>query len=172
MIRKLIGRITGFQKEIDKLNQKIVDLSWDEPFGMWTRTAFLHVCSVMPRGSRVIAFIDIDDVHGLNGTYGYSAVDDKVKSAFSIPLRSSDLVARWYSGDEIVILFDTDHRGAERKINELQENALKYGITFQYVMGLWEVGRTSVVDVVDGLSCSISNEKKPHKTDDGTTTRR
>jgi diguanylate cyclase (GGDEF)-like protein len=152
LVRKLIGRFYGFQAQIDTLTEKLQELSWDKVFGMWTRTAFLQFCRIMPRGQRTVVFVDLDRIHSLNRTLGYSEVDKRVKCAFSIPLRSSDIVARWYSGDEIVILFDNDRDSALAKVHELELSAAAQGLTFTHEIGTWNVGVESIVDVVDGLS--------------------
>jgi diguanylate cyclase (GGDEF)-like protein len=151
-LRKAIGRLLGFQNEIDALTEKLQELSWDSVFGMWTRTAFLQFCRVMPRGERTVVFIDLDRIHELNREKGYAEVDRLVRAAFSIPMRSSDIVARWYSGDEIVILFDSDREGALRKVHELEESAATLGLTFTCEVGTWNVGVQGIVDVVDALS--------------------
>jgi diguanylate cyclase (GGDEF)-like protein len=150
--RKIIGNLFGFQTEIDDLRSRINELSWDSVFGMWTRTAFLQFCRVMPRGQRTIVFIDLDRIHSLNNRHGYTEVDRMVREAFSIPLRQSDIVARWYSGDEIVILFDNDRDSAVRKIQELERSAARQGLSFSHEMGVWDVGSTDIIEVVNGLS--------------------
>ncbi len=142
----------GFQNQIDTLTTKLQELSWDSVFGMWTRTAFLQFCRVMPRGERTVVFIDLDRIHELNREKGYAEVDRRVKAAFSIPLRSSDVIARWYSGDEIVILFDNDRESALQKLQELQASAAAQGLSFTHEVGTWNVGVKGVVDVVDALS--------------------
>ena len=50
-LRRLYGRLFGFHQEIQELEKRVQELSWDEPFGMWTRGAFLQFCRVMPRGA-------------------------------------------------------------------------------------------------------------------------
>jgi GGDEF domain-containing protein len=151
-LREAVGRILGYQDRIDALTTKLQELSWDSVFGMWTRTAFLQFCRVMPRGERTVVFIDLDGIHALNQAEGYAEVDRRVKAAFSIPMRSSDVIARWYSGDEIVILFDNDREGALQKIRALEASAASQGLTFTYVVGTWNVGVQGIVDVVDALA--------------------
>jgi diguanylate cyclase (GGDEF)-like protein len=121
---------------------------------MWTRTAFLQFCRVMPRGERIVAFIDLDHIHDLNHSQGYEEVDRRVKATFSIPLRSSDVVARWYSGDEIVILFDNDRESALAKVKELEASAARHGLTFTFEVGQWRVGEQDVVQMVNALSAA------------------
>ena len=153
-IRKIIGRALGFQAQIDSLTEKLQELSWDKVFGMWTRTAFLQFCRIMPRGHRTVVFIDLDRIHSLNHELGYTEVDRRVKATFSIPLRSSDIVARWYSGDEIVILFDNDHESALAKVQALTASAAHQGLTFSFEVGTWEVGVQDIVEVIGGLSAA------------------
>ena len=152
MLKESVIRFFGLRREIKNLRSQVEELSWDEPFGMLTRGAFLQHCRVMPRGRRVVAFIDLDEIHSLNRDLGYTEVDKRVKSTFSIPFRRSDLVARWYSGDEIVILFDCDVDGAELKIFQIREAARKNGLAFTYEIGEWAVGHQSIIHVIDGLS--------------------
>lgn len=152
MLKESVNRFLGLRREIKNLRRQVEELSWDEPFGMLTRGAFLQHCRVMPRGLRVVAFIDLDEIHSLNRDRGYTEVDQRVKATFSIPFRRSDLVARWYSGDEIVILFDSDMDGAELKIAQLREAARKNGLTFTYEIGGWGVGHQSIINVIDDLS--------------------
>ncbi len=151
-LRHLAGRLFGFHAEIDALKGRIQELSWDRVFGMWTRNAFLQFCKVMPRGERTVVFIDLDRIHALNHRLGYAEVDRRVKGTFSIPLRSSDIVARWFSGDEIVILFDTNPDSALTKVREIEASAAEHGLTFTFAVGTWEVGVQGIEDVVTSLS--------------------
>jgi len=126
---------------------------------MWTRGAFLQFCHVMPRSARIVAFIDLDDIHGLNEQLGYSEVDRRVKAAFSVSFRRSDVMARWYSGDEIVILFDADMIGAERKVEELEKSAHNQGLSFKYEVSEWVVGKDPVEDVIKEMADKVALHK-------------
>jgi GGDEF domain-containing protein len=150
----------GLQKEIHDLRSKVEELSRDQVFGMWTRGAFLQFCKVMPRGTRTVVFIDLDGIHALNYRVGYSEVNRRIRSTFSIPFRSSDLVARWFSGDEIVMLLDCDLEGAGVKIAQLRESARENGLTFTHEIGEWEVGWQSITEVVDELADRNCRKKK------------
>lgn len=161
-IRDLVGIIFGFHREIQELRTRVAQLSWDAAFGMWTRDAFTEFCRVMPRGTRIIAFIDLNDIHALNYQIGYTEVDQRIRATFAIPFRRSDLVARWYSGDEIVILFDSDRMGAEHKLSELRESAGRQGLTFVFEIGEWRVGQQPIVEAVDALSQRSSQKKQAH----------
>lgn len=158
-IRHLVGKVFGFHREIQDLRNRVAQLSWDTSFGMWTRDAFLEFCRVMPRGSRTLAFIDLNHIHDLNYQVGYTEVDRRIRATFAIPFRRSDLVARWYSGDEIVILFDSDRPGAEYKLSELRESAGRQGLTFVSEIGEWQVGQQPVIETINMLSQRSSQKK-------------
>ena len=159
MVKQLVGKIFGFDKEIQGLREQIKELSWDTSFGMWTRGAFLQFCHVMPRGMRQVAFIDLDEIHNLNERLGYTEVDRRVKAAFSVSFRRSDVMARWYSGDELVILFDADHIGAERKLAELTESARNQGLTFKHESSEWEVGKVPIEDIITTMADQVALRK-------------
>ena len=160
MVKQLVGKIFGFHQKIEALEKQIEHLRWDTAFGMWTREAFLQFCQIMPRGMRILAFIDLDRIHVLNEEYGYAEVDRRVKSTFSVPFRRSDIVARWYSGDEIVILFDSDRAGAVSKMDELARSASNQGLSFKFVFGDWEVGKTYIEEVVVEMTKRLALEKE------------
>lgn len=141
MLRDYVGRLFGFDAEILGLREKVRELSWDDAYHMYTRPAFLQFAQIMPRGRRILAFIDLDYIHRLDQELGYTEVDRRVQSTFSVSFRRSDIVARWYSGDEIVILFDSERDGAERKMEELAVAGRAEGLTFKFAIGDWDVGK-------------------------------
>lgn len=152
MLKKLIGKFFGFEAEINQLQDQISQLSMDPVFGMWTRSAFLQFSQVMPRSLRVVVFLDLDNLHKLNDQHGYEEVNRRIRAIFSIPFRRSDLIARWFSGDEIVILFDADEEFARRKVDQLEEAAKQQGMSFHFQLGIWDVGKDPVEKVVDELA--------------------
>ncbi len=163
MLKRLVGKVFGFAREIQSLQDQVSALQWDSTFGMWTREAFLQFCLVMPRGNRVITFIDIDDVHGMNDRLGYEDVNQRIKDAFSVYFRRSDVVARWFSGDEIVILFDSNEEGATRKIEQLTTSAERREIRFVYALGEWKVGREAIEETIDKLAAEVQAKKANRK---------
>jgi diguanylate cyclase (GGDEF)-like protein len=163
VLRKLVGKLFGFEAEIEQLKEQISQLSADPVFGIWTRNAFLQFCHVMPRGLRVLTFLDLDNLHQLNDQYGYEEVNHRIRAIFSIPFRRSDLVARWFSGDEIVILFDADQEFALRKIGQLEEAARQQGMSFHFELGTWNVGKEPVEKVIDELSDKVLARKSWEK---------
>jgi len=150
-------------EKIEELQQRIRELSRDDVFGVWTRAAFLQFCKVMPRGKRPIVFLDFDKIHDLNDKLGYSEVDRRIREILSIPFRSSDIIARWFSGDEIVILFDGDFEGAFRKVRELELRAMQNEMTFTYEIGYWDVGINSINETIEELSHKNRAKKKSCK---------
>lgn len=159
MLRRLVGKLFGFEAEISELRRQVKELSWDSSFGMWTREAFLQFCHVMPRDTRCVAFIDLNHIHELNEQLGYSEVDRRVKEMFSVPFRRSDIVARWYSGDEIVILFDSDLTVAQQKVEQLRSSANEQELTFYCEIGAWEIGKQTIENAVDALAQKVINSK-------------
>ena len=144
---------------IKELEERVEYLSKDTAYGVWTRAAFLQFCSVMPRGLRAVIFFDFDRIHNLNDELGYAEVDRRIRSTLTLDFRASDLVARWYSGDEIVILIDGDLDIAETKIKELKANARSNGLTFKYELGLWEVGKETIEVIVNELARRLTRKK-------------
>jgi len=159
LLRQLVARLFGFDREIRALHEHIRGLSWDTAFGMWTRSAFLQFCQIMPRGIRTIVFLDLDHMHILNEKLGYSSVDRRISATFGGLFRRSDVVARWYSGDEIVILFDADREAALRKVDQLARSGRAQGLTFKYATGQWEVGVEPIEEVVDKLAADVTEQK-------------
>lgn len=139
MLRKLVARLFGFDAEIAKLQRKVKQLGWDDCFGIYTRPAFLEICRMQPRITRVIAFLDFDRIHELNQEVGYEEVNRRVRVLFSGTLRRSDLVGRHFSGDEIVVVLDAaDMQAAEGVLEGLRTRARELGLSFTYALGLWD----------------------------------
>ena len=147
--------VQSLLQKIDDLEKRIEYLSKDTCYGIWTREAFLQFCDVMPRGFRAVIFLDFDRIHDLNEEIGYEEVNIRIRATLTHDFRASDLVARWYSGDEIVILIDGDNNTAEMKAKELKEEARKNGLGFAHAIGTWEVGKSCVTAIVDELSRNL-----------------
>jgi len=56
-----------------------------------------------------------------------------------------------------VILFDNDEPAALAKIDGLRASAQAQGLSFAWAVGTWSVGRTAIIDVVNGLSARIAS---------------
>lgn len=121
---------------IRQLEHAIRALSWDDTFGMLTRQGLLHAASVQPRGIRPVIFLDLDGIHTLNQQLGYEEVNRRIHATFQdAGLRHSDIIGRWYSGDEIVIITDGDPQAI---IDKLTHAARTHGISFTYACTPWE----------------------------------
>jgi hypothetical protein len=88
-----------------------------------------------------------------------------MQETFSLSFRRSDIVARWYSGDELVILFDSERVGAERKMEELTVAAAAEGLSFKFDIGEWDVGKELVEDVIEVLSRNVMLQKTAEGSD-------
>src|SRR5512135_1762743 len=128
-IKRLLGGWLGYERELDLLRRKVQDLSWDDPFGMWTRKAFLARCQQQPAGRRRVGFLDLADLGKLNLKWGYTEVDRRVKATFACLSQGPELVGRWYSGDEIVILFQAG-RPIAPGLRRLEEAARANGLAY------------------------------------------
>ena len=87
------------------LTTKVIRLyRTDRAYGCYTRSALeMEIWPAVMKRVRYVVFCDIDDMHLANERYGYAGVDKKVRHA--ITGRESDIVvARWYSGDELVFI--------------------------------------------------------------------
>ncbi len=150
-IKRILGGWMGYERELERLRRKVQDLSWDDPFGMWTRKAFLEFCEQQPAGRKLVCFLDLNDLGKLDLKWGYTEVDRRVKAAFSCLSQGEDRVGRWYSGDEIVILFQVG-RAIGPKLRRLEEAARANELTYHMEIGTWEAGREAVVEVINRLS--------------------
>jgi len=163
MIRKLVGRMFGFDAEIAHLERKVKELGWDQCFGMFTRPAFLEVCRMQPRITRAVAFLDFDRIHELNHEVGYEEVNRRIRELFDGSLRKSDLVGRHFSGDEVVIVLDTDDRAiAMRLIEGLLARAKEHGLSFTYALGRWEKDEP-LQEVTDRLGEKVLSKKRERR---------
>jgi hypothetical protein len=154
MVRQILGRLLGYCGEIECLQERVTALSWYEPFGMLTRNAFLQHCRELPPSGRRIIFIDLGDIGNLNNRYGYVEVDRRVKLIFTNFQIPGVTIARWYSGDEIVMLFD-DLRDPGYWITKLNRIAQQYDISYVYETGVWEVAEQTIEEVIRELSSRV-----------------
>jgi len=74
----------------------------DSAFGCYTRNALeMEIWPVVKEQIRYIIFADVDEMRVANQKFGYAQTDRKIRKA--ITAREGDIVvARWYSGDELV----------------------------------------------------------------------
>ncbi len=99
----------------------------DPTYGILTRTGGERAWQRQRRhyAEYEVVFLDLDHIHRLNAQWGYPEVDRHVRSA--LDHREGDIVmARWYSGDEIVAVVPKgDGRGyASRLLKNLRAQQL------------------------------------------------
>ncbi len=150
--------LINLHDENRKLHRQVAELSWDEPFGMLTRPAFLQYCRQLPGRLYWVAFIDMNNIGSLNLSYGYVVVDRRIRTLFADFFDQQDIVARWYSGDEIVILF-AGSRNPQTKIMGLACKARKVELDFIFQVGVWDSSCELIVETINKLS-SIAGTRK------------
>jgi len=147
-------RVAELTRQIALLQSEIDELGWDTNFGMFTRNALLRYCRTLESGARQVAFVDLEAIHSLNLLYGYAEVDARVRATFDTPWRNLHTVARWFSGDEIAVVFDeeTSTKQAHMQMCELESRAQAQGLGFDWALGRWEIGSESIEEAVGRLA--------------------
>lgn len=119
-------------KELESANRKLSELSSTDPLtGLSNRRDFeknlSEMWDVSKRKSAHISLVicDIDHFKDVNDTYGHQAGDEVLKNVAvvlkSSLKRSTDFVAR-YGGEEfVIVLFDTDDKGAHELCVAIQD---------------------------------------------------
>ena len=134
------------QELIDALtaaNARVEAMRIDPTYGVLTRVAL----DAEPPQHGAIVFWDVDHMHGLNEQWGYEIVDSRIRLVCQSIREREDciLVARWYSGDELIYCCLTaDAAAAAERIVELFR-AQGIGIT----AGVAEIG-------IDGWKAAVS----------------
>ena len=92
-----------FKLKTDQTNNEILKkYRIDQAFGCYTRNALeMEIWPTVKDDVRFVVFADVDDMRVANKRFGYTRTDHKIRKA--IAAREEDIVvARWYSGDELV----------------------------------------------------------------------
>lgn len=145
---------------IGTLRDRIRRLSHDPAFGVLTRPALADHARSLPTATYLVIFLDLDHVHHLNGLLGYDEVNRRVRATFAPAFRNTDLVGRWFSGDELVLVLANDHDAAEGLIERLQREAGENGLSFCYGLGPWVHPIESLEEAVGPLCTEVSNRKE------------
>jgi diguanylate cyclase (GGDEF)-like protein len=129
-------RLAGAMACAIERNRRLVelrDLSLTDPLtGLYNRRGFALLADAhlrMLRRTRrqsVLIFADVDDLKGINDTYGHPAGDRAIVGGARLltgVLRDSDIVAR-YGGDEFVALAHDASNGATRTLVHRIEDGL------------------------------------------------
>jgi len=104
------------------LMQMITALKTDREYGILTRQAVPIELPRIKKRARFVVFLDIDDCKGANAKYGYDEVNKKIRRA--IQVRHADVLmrARWFSGDEIIIILKGDPDGFVQRLHIALKN--------------------------------------------------
>jgi len=113
-----------------KYEEKVRQLSRDPCFGVLTRPAIEHAVKMLLSSFDAI-FLDFNAIHELNQDKGYEWVNTTIRETFAtFKFRNTDLVGRWFSGDEIVIITLT--LDAEPLLNRFIEHCKNRNLSFKH----------------------------------------
>ena len=126
------GRIIGLniEKIRSEYEEKIDKLLFDKTFGILTRNGLEEKVKRIVSPFDVV-FIDFNNIHRLNKKLGYDGVNSKIRKTFKeFEFRKDDLVGRWFSGDEIVII--TKNNNPDELVKRLMNHTHGVGLTFKF----------------------------------------
>jgi GGDEF domain-containing protein len=127
---------------------------------MYTRAALLAMSGSELRGRKSVVFLDLDRVHELNLLYGYAEVDRRIRAAFSSNTRRSDMwAARWWSGDEVLLVLDCGTDQTEAVVQRLQQSAKEQELSFTHAVGRWNGDAEDLTSLVERLSTQVLAQK-------------
>jgi diguanylate cyclase (GGDEF)-like protein len=118
---------------VNQLQKKIRLLEVDAAFGLFTRAALQLKIDKRDDKYFNIICLDLDKIKELNTLYGYTTVNEKVQRSFqALKEKFPDVVvARWFSGDELVIVFPNVNAKQKYKVYKFITVALELeGILF------------------------------------------
>lgn len=145
---------------LTSLTAQVRALSHDDAFGMLTRPALLFQAGRLPVGNYFLLYCDLDQMHDLNRRLGYEAVNDRVRLSFALGFRHTDLVGRWFSGDEILLVLPDDSRMVWGLVQRLQREAKAQGISFTFALGTWQQPVEELVSAVNRLTRQVLRQKE------------
>lgn len=152
--------IFGFEHEISLLRRKYEKMLWDPNFEIFSRAGLDEMIENSRDEYRTVAFIDFDDIHRLNRQYGYDDVNRRIRSTLSRLAKAPEVfVARWYSGDEMVVLSGYDEATTESLVEEALRSGEHNGVPFTHQTGEWD-NSTPFKDTVEELSNKVLKLKK------------
>lgn len=141
--------------------QKVQYLSTNKAFNVQVRLALDLYLSENEVHGQAFIYFDMDNMKGLNSTFGKQTVNDMIKSA--LQFRSTDtLIGQVYSGDEFVaIVPHEDAYGFSRRLqNSLHNHGLSATILITDESNL-DTGDQMVADIKDkGIKASIIDTRK------------
>ena len=151
------------EESVSALRAQIVRLAYDRAFGMLTRPALLDRAERLPNGEYFVLALDLDGVHELNGRVGYEEVNRRVRESFVPAFRHTDLVGRWFSGDEILVLLPYDSSAAIGLVKRLHREAAANDLSFTHALGTWSHPREPLEGAVARLLRVVVMRKEGKK---------
>ena len=76
MLKEIVAKWCGLDKDLKELRQRVEELSWDSAYGMWTRSAILQFCQVLPRSRRTVVVIDLNPLSRSSQRGSMTIVDE------------------------------------------------------------------------------------------------
>jgi len=145
------------KRELAQARRMLTKLSEDPHYGIYTRAALEFELPRVKSEARYLVFLDIDDCHGLNEKFGYEGVNKKVKRCLRIRHADVLLRARWFSGDEIVVILRGDPEGFIERLRTCMKNE-EISATFAYVpfTGLLEDDVRMASAIVQARKCGYA----------------
>jgi len=103
---------------------------FDKAFCILTRNALESEINRL-KGTFDALFIDFNNVSLLNKKLGYKKVNSLFRRIFkTFSFRDTDIIGRWFSGDEIVII--TQYDNIEELCSRFKKHVNKIGIDFKF----------------------------------------
>jgi GGDEF domain-containing protein len=120
-------------------------LSTDKAFGILTRNAIDLAIEDRDKPFNIL-FVDFNNVHNLNKILGYKRVNAIFREIFEEYKHAHpfDLLGRYFSGDEIVIISNTDGDSLSR-FSSLKSISDKHNMSFKSMTFL---NQTSIEDII------------------------
>lgn len=113
-------------------NRQFKKLIYDQHFGILTRNG-LDLAVAKLKSSFSFIFLDFNDIHHLNLEFGYNEINERFKDLFSsFSFRNTDIVGRFFSGDEIIIITISDD--IDGILLRFKEHCDQFDLTFRSVV--------------------------------------
>lgn len=145
---------------VEALHEHVRRLSYDDAFGMLTRPALIQHARRLPPDAYFVLFLDLSHMRLLNARLGYEEVNRRVRRTFTPAHRRTDLVGRWYSGDEILIVLPHDPTALSGLVVRLVRHARANGLSFVYAFSAWPHPEADFDETVSRLTRLVLARKE------------
>jgi len=160
-IRSFIGNLLGFDRELAAIKKKYEKLLWDPSFEVYSHAGLEEIGKTLGDKYKTVAFIDFDDVRELNNIYGYEEVNRIIRDTLKeLSSAAGVFIARWFSGDEVVMLSRNDKDTTENIVaNAYLIGTFFNGMPFTYHIEVWDE-KVRLFQFIDTLSRKVTQLKK------------